>query len=149
MQPGEVMAACQANCAQARDLALEASPLYQPLAELAREGFTGTVAELHTRLDSMVCDAMRRSVRALTVDNCYAVWHALGFCGTFPSIIIYDETAAAAICSAVGTNVQTEASVTVTKPSIASGDTIDVELGTLPLICQANNNTLTIEMVYH
>jgi hypothetical protein len=63
MQPGKAMAACQTNCAEARDLALEASPLYQPLAELAREGFTGTVAELHARLDSMVSDAIRRSVR--------------------------------------------------------------------------------------
>ena len=63
MQPGEALAACQTNSAEARDLALEASPLYQPLAELAREGFTGTVAELHARLDSMVSDAMRRSVR--------------------------------------------------------------------------------------
>ena len=57
MQPGEAIAASKANCAEARDLALEASPLYGPLAELAREGFTGTVAELHTRLDSMVGDA--------------------------------------------------------------------------------------------
>ena len=57
------MAACQANCAEARDLALEASPLYAPLAELAREGFTGTVAELHVRLDSMVSKARRRSLR--------------------------------------------------------------------------------------
>ncbi len=63
MQPGEAIAACQANCAAARDLALEASPLYGPLAELARDGFTGTVADLHARLDSMVSDAMRRSVR--------------------------------------------------------------------------------------
>ena len=63
MQPGDAMAACQANCTEARDLALEASPLYEPLAELAREGFTGTVVELHTPLDSMVGDAMRRSVR--------------------------------------------------------------------------------------
>ena len=63
------MAACQTNSAEARDLALEASPLYQPLAELAREGFTGTVAELHTRLDSMVSDAMRRSVRWPKVPN--------------------------------------------------------------------------------
>ncbi len=62
MEPGEAMAACQTNCAEARDLALEASPLYGPLAELAREGFTGTVAELHARLDSMVSDSMRRSV---------------------------------------------------------------------------------------
>src|SRR6202044_142944 len=63
MESGEAMAACQANCAEARALALEASPLYVPLAELAREGFTGTVAELHARLDSMVSDAMRRLVR--------------------------------------------------------------------------------------
>src|SRR5713101_3260213 len=63
MQPGEAMAACQTNSAAARDLALEASPLYAPLAELAREGFTGTVADLHARLDAMVSDAMRRSVR--------------------------------------------------------------------------------------
>src|SRR6202040_4251754 len=58
MKPGEAMTACRANCAETRDLALEASPLYQPLAELAREGFTGTVAELHTRLASMVSEAM-------------------------------------------------------------------------------------------
>ena len=63
MKPGEALAACRANSAEARDLALEATPLYQPLAELAREGFTGTVAELRARLDSMVSDAMRRSVR--------------------------------------------------------------------------------------
>ena len=63
MKPGEAMAACRANCAEARELALDASPLYGPLAELAREGFTGTVAELHARLDCMVSDALRRSVR--------------------------------------------------------------------------------------
>ena len=63
VQPGKAIAACRTNSAEARDLALEASPLYVPLAELAREGFTGTVAELHARLDSMVSDAMRRSVR--------------------------------------------------------------------------------------
>jgi hypothetical protein len=63
MQPGEAIAACRANSAGARDLALEASPLYEPLAALVREGFTGTVAELRARLDSMVSEAMRRSVR--------------------------------------------------------------------------------------
>jgi hypothetical protein len=63
MKPGEAMAACQANCAETRELALDASPLYRPLAELARVGFTGTVAELHARLEAMVSDAMRRSVR--------------------------------------------------------------------------------------
>jgi hypothetical protein len=63
MKPGEAVAACRANAAEAQGLALEASPLYQPLVELAREGFTGTVAELHARLETMVGDAMRRSVR--------------------------------------------------------------------------------------
>jgi hypothetical protein len=63
MKTGEALAACQTNSAETRDLALEASPLYVPLAELAREGFTGKVAELHTRLDSMVSDALRRSLR--------------------------------------------------------------------------------------
>ncbi len=50
MKPVEAIAARRANSAEARDLALEASSLYGPLAELAREGSTGTVAELHTRL---------------------------------------------------------------------------------------------------
>jgi hypothetical protein len=63
MKPGEAIAARRANSVEASDLTLEASPLYDPLAELAREGFTGTVAELGVRLDSMVSEAMRRSVR--------------------------------------------------------------------------------------
>jgi len=63
MKSGEGMAAYRVNCAEARDLALESSPLYEPLTQLAREGFTGTVAELRARLDSMVSEAVRRSVR--------------------------------------------------------------------------------------
>jgi len=63
MKPEEVIAACQANSVEAQSLALETSPLYEPLVKLAREGFTGTVAELHARLQTMVSDAMRRSVR--------------------------------------------------------------------------------------
>src|SRR5690242_21091403 len=63
MESAEAIAACRANCAEARDLALEASPLYEPLAELARDGFTGTVAELNALLHSMVGEATRRSVR--------------------------------------------------------------------------------------
>jgi hypothetical protein len=42
---------------------LRASPVYEPLSELAHQGFTGTVAELRARLDSMVSDGMRRSIR--------------------------------------------------------------------------------------
>jgi hypothetical protein len=63
IEKGEGMAACRVNATEARDLALEASPLYQSLAELACEGFTGTVAELRARLETMVSDAVRRSVR--------------------------------------------------------------------------------------
>jgi hypothetical protein len=63
MQPGEAIAACRANSAETRDLALEASPLYEPLAALVIEGFTGTVAELRVRLDALVSEATRRSVR--------------------------------------------------------------------------------------
>jgi hypothetical protein len=63
MKSGEGMAAYKVNRAEARDLVLESSPLYEPLTQLAREGFTGTVAELRARLDSMVSEAVRRSVR--------------------------------------------------------------------------------------
>ena len=63
IESGEALAALRANHGEARQLALDASPLYEPLAELAREGFTGTVAELRVRLDSMVGDGARRSVR--------------------------------------------------------------------------------------
>ncbi len=45
------------------NLALESSPLYEPGAELAREGFSGTVAELYARLNCMLSENMRRSVR--------------------------------------------------------------------------------------
>ncbi len=63
MSTGEAMAAYRANGTEARGLALEASPLYEPLSELAREGFTGTVAELRVRLESIASDARRRSAR--------------------------------------------------------------------------------------
>lgn len=54
MRPGEAIAACQANSAETRNLALEASPLCPPLVELSCEGFTGAVAELPARLETMV-----------------------------------------------------------------------------------------------
>jgi hypothetical protein len=58
MRPGEAITAFQASRTEARDIALEASPLYQPLARLASEGFTGTIAELRARLNSMVGNAL-------------------------------------------------------------------------------------------
>jgi hypothetical protein len=57
------MAACRVNSVEARDLALDVSPLYQPQAELAREGFSGTVGDLRVRLESVASDAHRRSAR--------------------------------------------------------------------------------------
>jgi hypothetical protein len=62
MKSGKAMAARQTNSAEERDLALEASPLYGRWPN-GPGGFTGTVAELYAWLDSVVSDAMRRSVR--------------------------------------------------------------------------------------
>ncbi|MGA7871173.1 MAG: hypothetical protein WCA22_09770 [Candidatus Binatus sp.] len=63
MKPGEALATYQSNRTETHNLALESSPLYEPVALLAREGFTGTVAELHSRLNFMMSESMRRSVR--------------------------------------------------------------------------------------
>jgi hypothetical protein len=63
MKPGEALATFQSNRAETHHLALESSSLYEPVAELAREGFSGTVAELHARLNCMMSESMRRSVR--------------------------------------------------------------------------------------
>jgi len=63
MKPGEAVAAYQSNRAEAHHLALESSPLYEPVAELAREGFSGTVAELLAQLNCMISKSMRHSVR--------------------------------------------------------------------------------------
>jgi hypothetical protein len=63
MMPGEALATYSANRAETRNLALDSSPLYEPLAKLAREGFTGTVAELLARLNGIMSENMRRSVR--------------------------------------------------------------------------------------
>ena len=63
MKPGEALTAYQYNRAETHNLALESSPLYEPVAELAQEGFSGTVTELHARLSSMMSEGVRRSVR--------------------------------------------------------------------------------------
>jgi hypothetical protein len=60
----EAMTACRANSAEARATSHWKLPRFtNRCPNWPREGFTGTVAELHTRLGSMVSDAMRRSVR--------------------------------------------------------------------------------------
>src|SRR5277367_2888089 len=63
MEPGEALSAYQSNRTETHNLALESSPLYEPVAELAREGFSGTVTELYARLTGMMSESMRRSVR--------------------------------------------------------------------------------------
>jgi len=63
MKPGEALTTYQSNRTETHQLALESSPLYEPVAELAQEGFRGTVAELHTQLNCMISEGMRRSVR--------------------------------------------------------------------------------------
>jgi hypothetical protein len=63
MKPGEALAAYHSNRVEAQNMALESSPLYEPVAKLAQEGFCGTVAELLARLNSMMSESMRRSVR--------------------------------------------------------------------------------------
>ena len=63
MKPGEALTTYQSNRTESHHLALESSPLYEPVAQLAREGFSGTVTELHARLTCMMSESMRRSVR--------------------------------------------------------------------------------------
>jgi hypothetical protein len=41
MKPGEALAAYQSNRAEAQTQALESSPLYEPIAKLAQEVFSG------------------------------------------------------------------------------------------------------------
>ena len=63
MKPGEALTAYQSNRAETHNMALESSPLYEPVAELAQEGFNGTVTELYARLTSMMSESTRRSAR--------------------------------------------------------------------------------------
>jgi hypothetical protein len=57
------LTAYQYNRAEMHHLALEASPLFEPVSKLAQEGFSGTAAELLARLNGMMSENMRRSVR--------------------------------------------------------------------------------------
>jgi len=63
LETGEALDAYQANRAEAHNLSLESSPLFEPVAKLALEGFSGTVAELLARLNRTTGENMRRSVR--------------------------------------------------------------------------------------
>jgi hypothetical protein len=63
LERGEALEAYQSNCAEARNLALEASPVYEPLREVARAGFRGTSSELLFLLSKLASDSTRRSRR--------------------------------------------------------------------------------------
>jgi len=72
MEPGEFLRVYEDNRADARDLALESSPLFEPLRELARKGFTGSSAELLAKLNDLVSEQTRRSVRWPKAPNALA-----------------------------------------------------------------------------
>jgi len=59
----EALEVYRSNCAEARDLALEASPVFEPLRELAKVGFSGTSSELLLVLNKLVSEGTRRSRR--------------------------------------------------------------------------------------
>ncbi|HYA59275.1 MAG TPA: hypothetical protein VED85_02850, partial [Burkholderiaceae bacterium] len=72
LDSGKFLRVYESNRADARNLALEASPLFEPLRVLASDGFTGTTAELLVRLNSAVSDGVRRSVRWPKAPNALA-----------------------------------------------------------------------------
>ena len=69
LERGEALDAYRANCAEARDLALAASPVYEPLLEVARSGFSGTSSELLLLLSKLASDSARRSRRCPKAPN--------------------------------------------------------------------------------
>ena len=63
MGSGEFLRLYEANRIAGRDLALESSPLFEPLRRLSLVGFQGTAAELLDRLNSIAGERSRRSMR--------------------------------------------------------------------------------------
>jgi hypothetical protein len=63
MEAGEALVTYKSNRAETHNLALESSPLYEPVAELARDGFSGSVGELFERLNGMTSLSVHRSLR--------------------------------------------------------------------------------------
>ncbi len=90
-----------------------------------------------------------KATRGLTVDNCYAVWATLGSCSTFPSLVIADVTASTTVCSVVGTGTTTATSVSLTNPTINSGDVVELSILQPPVGCAATPQYMTLGMTYH
>src|SRR5262249_43828758 len=63
MARGEFASAYEDNRVEGRNLALEASPIFEPLKKLAEPGFRGTPTELLTRLNELADDNLRRDGR--------------------------------------------------------------------------------------
>jgi hypothetical protein len=61
LETGGALEAYRANCAEVRNLALETSPVYESLREVARAGFSGTSGELLSLLNSLASANTRRS----------------------------------------------------------------------------------------
>lgn len=63
LESGGALEVYRANWVEARNLALEASPVYEPLREVARTGLSGTSSELLFLLNKLAGDSTRRSQR--------------------------------------------------------------------------------------
>jgi hypothetical protein len=63
LERGEALEAYRTNRAEARNLALEASPVYESIREVAQNGFSGTSSELLALLCKLTSDSTRRSRR--------------------------------------------------------------------------------------
>ncbi len=61
--PGGFLEAYERSRTDAQNLALEVSPLYEPIRALVGSGFCGTTAELLAQLNKLVSDDTRRSRR--------------------------------------------------------------------------------------
>ena len=91
-----------------------------------------------------------RTTRALTVDQCYGAWPAMGGCTVFPQLNIVDITGSTTICSASSDNTgSTGTSETVTTSAIPSGHTVEITTGTQVTVCTPTSQTMSIGMTYH
>jgi hypothetical protein len=62
IENGKSLSIYEANCCAGRELALESSPLFEPIRKLSRENFRGSTAQLLSRLNCIVSDGTRRSL---------------------------------------------------------------------------------------
>lgn len=87
--------------------------------------------------------------RNLTFDSCLATEGALGSCGTFPVVQIFDVTASNIICQFQGTSGPGQGAASVLHAGITSGDVVEVLMSTPPVSCNAGPNIISLGGVYH